>query len=146
MFIPNEMNKGNEILFWRFRGSSCKYYSVLGKSLKIYSEFSAGLDVFPCLFELVKGDGGFTVKFYFGNDSGAVFFDKKETKEAVAKYFVERIMDGTTFTSKWEKLTTKEGKVNPKIRKDCRSIVKDYKNKKEKLRKILRQKVEEFIG
>lgn len=146
MFNSREMNKANRFFSWSASGSDCNYYSVSGESLKVYSEFRTGLDVFPCLFELVKGDGGFTVKFYFGNDSGAVFFDKKETKEAVAKYFVERIMDGTTFTSKWEKRITEEGKVNPKIRKDCRNAVKDCRNKKEELRRILYQKVEEFIG
>jgi hypothetical protein len=146
MFNSREMNKANRFFSWSVRGSDCNYYSVSGESLKVYSEFRTGLDAFPCLFELVKGDGGFTVKFYFGNDSGAVFFDKKETREAVANYFVERILSGTTLTSKWEEQVIKEGKVNPKIREDCQNEVENHKNKKEELRKILRQKVEEFIG
>ncbi|MEF3691614.1 MAG: hypothetical protein V3574_00985 [Candidatus Moraniibacteriota bacterium] len=145
MFNSGEMIKGNGIFFWRVRGSDCSYYAVEDKSLRVYSEFRTGLDVLPCLLELTKGEGGFTIKFYFNEDSPARIFNREEKKE-VTDCFVKEILNGTTLGSKWEKRVIEEGKRDPKKRKECRQEVEKHGEDRKKLEQILRQKVEAFVG
>lgn len=131
---------------WHTEWLGCDYHFESSESsLKIYAEYNIIREAqYLYLFELVKGRNGFTLKFFTERDVDADFIDNE--KEKVIERVTDKIFKETTLGEQWVIMNTRAGEENPDKKGKLEKEIKEHLGQKEELKKILRKKLEEFIG
>lgn len=141
-----DIRRKPQLFAWHVDCFGCDYHIEKSDSaLKIYAEYNIICEAqYLYLFDLVKGPNGFTLKFFSERDVDADFI--QNNKAEVVKTVVDKILKETTLGESWTKRILEEAEENLTKKEEYEKDVKDYLNQEEELKKVLREKLEEFIG
>lgn len=141
-----DIRRKPQLFAWHVDCFDCNYHIEKSKSsLKIYAEYNIILAAQHLyLFELINRSDGFTLKFFSEHDVDAFFVGND--KEKVINSVIDKIIEKTTFGESWVERKLSAANKNPFKKDEYEKEVKDFREMIEMLKKILREKLEEFIG
>ena len=130
-----EIRRKTQFFDWYVDPCDCAYHIEKSDgSLKIYAEYNIACEAqYLYLFELIKKSKCFVLKFFSESDVDA---DPIEgDNEEVIQFVIEKIIKETTLGEDWVEKKIRDGKENVRI----------HLEQMDELKKVLEEKIREFI-